>query len=110
MVQGFKKSIAAGGPAHHLAEYTVMDNPYQGIHGGWKVKSQPAMDLAKPQTCWPSLQGGSPHNCLHSAEKLVCPVFTPTLPGLDQPDCLASSSLELSNTCSHPVLSCACVP
>lgn len=34
---GLKKTGAAGGPAYHLGEYTVMDNPYQAVHGGWKV-------------------------------------------------------------------------
>lgn len=38
MFNAFKKSIAAGGPAYHLAEYTVLDNPYQAVHGGWKVR------------------------------------------------------------------------
>jgi hypothetical protein len=37
LFKAFQKSIEEGGPAHHLAEYTVMDNPYQAIHGGWKV-------------------------------------------------------------------------
>ncbi len=44
MFSAFKKSIAAGGPAYHLAEYTVLDNPYQAVHGGWKVRKQ---------TCFP---------------------------------------------------------
>lgn len=40
MFNAFKKSIAAGGPAYHLAEYTVIDNPYQAVHGGWKVRTK----------------------------------------------------------------------
>jgi hypothetical protein len=32
-----KRSVAAGGPAHHLATYTVQENPYEGIAGGWQV-------------------------------------------------------------------------
>lgn len=37
MFNAVKKSVAAGGPAYHLAEYTVMANPYQAVQGGWKV-------------------------------------------------------------------------
>jgi hypothetical protein len=32
-----KRSVAAGGPAHHLATYTVQENVYEGIPGGWQV-------------------------------------------------------------------------
>jgi hypothetical protein len=32
-------SVAAGGPAYHLAEYTVMDNAFQAVHGGWQVRA-----------------------------------------------------------------------
>jgi hypothetical protein len=42
LFKAFQKSVAEGGPAYHLAEYTVMDNPYQAIHGGWKVRGQAA--------------------------------------------------------------------
>ncbi|KAF6255568.1 hypothetical protein COO60DRAFT_1661215 [Scenedesmus sp. NREL 46B-D3] len=31
-------SVAQGGPAHHLADYTVQDNPYLAVHGGWQVR------------------------------------------------------------------------
>jgi len=37
LFNALKKSISAGGPAYHLAEYTVLDNPYQAVHGGWQV-------------------------------------------------------------------------
>jgi hypothetical protein len=37
LFKAFKQSSEAGGPAYHLATYTVMDNPYQAVHGGWKV-------------------------------------------------------------------------
>lgn len=38
MFKAFQSSMAAGGPAYHLATYTVLANPYQGIPGGQKVK------------------------------------------------------------------------
>lgn len=37
MYRALQASVASGGPAYHLANYTVMDNPYQAIHGGWQV-------------------------------------------------------------------------
>lgn len=40
MFNAVKKSVAAGGPAYQQAEYTVMDNPYQAVKGGWKVRQQ----------------------------------------------------------------------
>lgn len=32
-----RKSVEAGVPAHHLATYDVLENPYEGVPGGWKV-------------------------------------------------------------------------
>eukprot|EP00878_Enallax_costatus_P000930 GHUV01001060.1.p1 GENE.GHUV01001060.1~~GHUV01001060.1.p1 ORF type:complete len:719 (+),score=173.97 GHUV01001060.1:262-2418(+) len=36
--KALQASIAAGGPVYHQATYTVLDNKYQAIRGGWKVK------------------------------------------------------------------------
>jgi hypothetical protein len=32
------KGVATGGPIYHLAEYTVQDNAFLAVHGGWKVR------------------------------------------------------------------------
>jgi hypothetical protein len=37
LYDALNSSVAAGGPAYHLAEYTVMDNPFMAVHGGWQV-------------------------------------------------------------------------
>lgn len=38
LYQALQATVAAGGPAFHLASYPVQSNPYQAIHGGWQVR------------------------------------------------------------------------
>jgi hypothetical protein len=38
-----KSSVAEGGPAYHLVEYTVQDNSFLAVHGGWKVRALQAV-------------------------------------------------------------------
>jgi hypothetical protein len=37
LFDGLRATTAAGGPTHHLANYTVLTNPFQAIAGGWQV-------------------------------------------------------------------------
>jgi hypothetical protein len=37
LYNALKKNIDAGRPAHHLATYTVLENQYEGVPGGWQV-------------------------------------------------------------------------
>lgn len=38
LFDGLKQTTEAGGPTHHLANYTVLTNAHQGIFGGWQVR------------------------------------------------------------------------
>jgi hypothetical protein len=40
LFDGLKRTTAAGGPTHHLANYTVLTNSHQGVWGGWQVGSR----------------------------------------------------------------------
>lgn len=37
LYDGLRRTTAAGGPTHHLANYTVLTNNHQGVWGGWQV-------------------------------------------------------------------------
>lgn len=40
LFDGLKRTTAAGGPTHHLANYTVLTNSHQGVWGGWRVGTE----------------------------------------------------------------------
>eukprot|EP00775_Hariotina_reticulata_P001277 gene1277-1617_t len=55
LFKAFKQSSDAGGPAYHLATYTVLDNPYQGMHGGWKPDLTQARDSKEGEAVFETL-------------------------------------------------------
>lgn len=40
LYDGLLQTTLSGGPTYHLANYTVLTNPYQAIFGGWQVSRQ----------------------------------------------------------------------
>ncbi|KAF6265849.1 hypothetical protein COO60DRAFT_1697550 [Scenedesmus sp. NREL 46B-D3] len=66
-----KRSLAAGGPAHHLATYTVLENQFEGIAGGWQV--QILWVVTQPQRTWEERLPGNVAAIIRAARRLNPP-------------------------------------
>ena len=78
--KALQASIAAGGPIYHQATYTVLENKYQAIKGGWKVSLVYQVPIATASGCY--TQSGS----MLMAQESTQPH------GTSSPSCLGSKS------------------
>ncbi|WIA11773.1 hypothetical protein OEZ85_011867 [Tetradesmus obliquus] len=74
-----RKSVEAGGPTHHLATYDVLENPYEGVPGGWKV--QILWVVTQPQRAWEKRLPASVSALISAARSLNPPTDNSRITG-----------------------------